>query len=427
MAIFALVDCNSFYCSCESLFRPALRGRPVVVLSNNDGCVIARSAQAKKLVPMGAPAFLVRDAVREHGVEVLSSNYALYGDLSRRVMAVLAEFAPAIEVYSIDEAFLRLDGLGLEDATKLTDFGRRLRRDVGRWTGIPVGVGLGATKTLAKTANRATGDHPAWQGVGLLDPHTAGGERILAQTPCGSLWGIGRRLAVKLAALRIHSALDLARAERAVIRQRFGVVVERTVLELGGVSCLELEEGAAPRQNLCVSRSFGELTGDLDQLAEAVATHTAHLGEKLRRQGQAASYLSVFLHTSRHRPDLPQDCASAGRELCTATSFSPTLLAVARELLHGLHRPGFLYKKAGVLALGLVRETEAQTHLWDHPDQGRERRLMAAMDAVNARFGRDTLRPAAAGFVKKAWRMRSERRSPDYTTSWNALPTAWAT
>ncbi len=426
MAMFALVDCNSFYCSCESLFDPRLRGRPVVVLSNNDGCVIARSREAKKFIPMGAPAFQVNSALREHDVTVFSSNYTLYGDMSRRVMSVLADLAPAIEIYSIDEAFLRLDGLDLDDPAGLLAFGRQVRHTVGRWTGIPVGIGIGATKTLAKTANRAASADPEANGVFLLDPHTAEGEQLLARTACGNLWGIGRRLTAKLAALRIHTALDLARAERAVIRRRFGVVVERTVLELGGVSCLELEEVAPPRQNLCCSRSFGELTDDPGQLAEAVATHATRLGEKLRGAGQAASYLSVFLQTNPHRADLPQAFPSAGCELPTPSSFTPALVATAHDLLRGLRRPGFLYKKAGVLALGLVPEDGAQTHLWDHPDREREQRLMAALDAVNTRFGRGTLRPAAAGFTRKPWQMRAEHRSPAYTTSWAALPVARA-
>ena len=429
MAMFALVDCQNFYCSCESLFDPRLRGRPVVVLSNNDGCVIARSAEARKLgIKMGAPAFQWREHCRGHQVKMLSSNYTLYGDMSRRVMSVLADLAPDIEIYSVDEAFLRLDGLGLVDGPAgLEAFGRRLRHTVGRWTGIPVGVGLGPTKTLAKAANRAAKADPARGDVHLLDPATAGGEETLARMACADVWGIGRRLATKLAALRVHSALDLARANRAVVRRRFGVVVERIVLELEGVSCLELEEVAPPRQNLCCSRSFGELTGDPVQLAEAVATHATRIGEKLRREGQAASYLSVSLHTDRHRPDLPQASPSAGRELSTPTSFTPVLVATAHELLRGLHRPGFRYKKAGVLALGLVPEAAAQTHLWEHPDREREQRLMATLDAVNARFGRGTLRPAAAGFdQRKPWRMRSENRSPDYTTCWAALPTARA-
>lgn len=429
MATFALVDCNSFYCSCESLFDPRLRGRPIVVLSNNDGCVIARSREAKAVgIRMGAPAFQVAGALREHGVQVFSSNYTLYGDMSRRVMAVLADLAPAIEIYSIDEAFLRLDGLGLEedDAAGLEAFGQRLRRTVGRWTGIPVGVGIGATKTLAKAANREAKKDPARDGVGLLDPRTAGGEQTLARLACADLWGVAGRLAARLAALRIHTALDLARAERAVIRRRFGVVVERIVLELGGVSCLELEEVAPPRQNLCCSRSFGELTDDPGQLAEAVATHAARLGEKLRGAGQAASYLSVFLQTNPHRADLPQASPGAGRELSTPTSFTPALVATAHELLRSLHRPGFLYQKAGVLALGLVPEDGVQTHLWDHPDREREQRLMAALDAVNTRFGPGTLRPAAAGFTRKPWQMRAGQRSPAYTTSWAALPVARA-
>ena len=289
MATFALCDCNSFYCSCESVFAPKLRGRPVVVLSNNDGCVIARSAEAKATgIPMGAPAFLWREHFRTNHVEVLSSNYALYGDMSRRVMTILAQHAAAIEIYSIDEAFLSLEGMA---TTHLEAHAQRVRETVRQWTGIPIGVGVASTKTLAKLANRQA---KKTGGVCVLDHRSAEARSLLDGWPCQELWGVAGRLAARLAKLGVHTAGDLSRAPRPVIRKEMGVVGERMVLELQGVSCLGLEEVVPDRKNICCSRSFGRPVEDLDELREAVAMHASRAGEKLRRQGLAASAVCVF-------------------------------------------------------------------------------------------------------------------------------------
>ena len=417
--MFALCDCNSFYCSCEAVFQPRLWGKPVVVLSNNDGCVIARSPEAKAAgIPMGAPAFKWRDTFKEHHVEVFSSNYALYGDMSRRVMQILRQHAAALEVYSIDEAFLTLDGMVIG---QMEAHARRVRATVLQWTGIPIGVGVAKTKVLAKLANRHAKKHG---GVYVLDHESEGGRALVEDWPVGDLWGVAGRLAKRLAALSIYTAGQLARAKQSLIRQRFGVVLERMVLELNGVSCLGLEEVTPDRKNICCSRSFGRPVESLDELAEAVATHAARAGEKLRRQGLAASAVCVFLMTNRHRPELPQYHPQAGRELVVPTSFTPELVGECQRVLRAIYRPGYRYVKAGVLCLELVPDGEQQASLFRpvNPErEEKERRLMAAVDRLNLWGGRGTVRTAAAG-VSQEWRMRRDRLSPSYTTRIEDVP-----
>ena len=420
--MFALCDCNSFYCSCEAVFQPRLRGKPVVVLSNNDGCVIARSAEAKALgIPMGAPAFQWRQHFAENHVEVFSSNYALYGDMSRRVMEVLRQHAGAVEVYSIDEAFLSLNGMA---TSQMDAHGWHVREIVRRWTGIPIGVGIAETKTLAKLANRQA---KKAGGVYVLDHESAEGAALIEAWPVGELWGIGGRLERRLAKLSIFTAGQLARAKSSLLRKSFGVVVERTGLELRGVSCLELEEVTPDRKNICCSRSFGQPVEDIKDLREAVATHASRAGEKLRRQGLAASAVSVFLLTNRHRPDLPQYGPQAGRELLVPTSFTPELVGECQRILTAIYQPGYRYVKAGVLCLDLVPDDEKQASLFrvvDPVREEKERRLMAAVDKLNLWCGRGTVRTATAGTGRKAWQMRRDQLSPCYTTRLADVPRA---
>ena len=421
--MFAVVDCNSFYCSCEAVFQPRLWGRPVVVLSNNDGCVIARSPEAKALsIPMGAPEFLWREQFRKQDVEVFSSNYELYGDMSARVMHTLGEAAAAIEVYSIDEAFLHLDGT----AASLAPQGQQIRTQVRRLTGIPVGVGIGTTKVLAKLANRhAKKSHCVY----ALDHRSEEGQALINAWPCQELWGIAGRLATRLARLGIHTAGELARASRRAIRQQLGVMGERMVLELQGVSCLELEEMQADRQNICCSRSFGRPVESLEELREAVATHATRAGEKLRIQGLAASAIHVFMHTNPRRPELPQYSPGAGRELLVPTAFTPELIGEAMRVLKAIYKPGYRFIKAGVLCLGLVPDEEKQASFFrpmDPEREAKERRLMAAMDKLNLRGGRGTVRAATMGGGAKpqGWQMRREHKTPCYTTRIEDVPRA---
>ena len=421
MVTFALCDCNSFYCSCEAVFQPRLWGKPVVVLSNNDGCVIARSPEAKALgIPIGAPAFQWRDRFKEGRVEVFSSNYALYGDMSHRVMQVLGQHAAAVEVYSIDEAFLSLEGMA---TAQLEIHARTIRETVKQWTGIPIGVGVSSTKVLAKLANRQAKKSG---GVCVLDHQSTEGRALLDGWLFGEVWGIARATTGKLATLGIHTAGDLGRAPLQTVRRRLGVVGERMALELRGVSCLELEEVQEPRKNICCSRSFGRPVDSLDELREAVAAHATRAGEKLRREGLAASSIHIFLLTNRYKPDEPQHSPQGGRPFIVLTSFTPELIGEAMRVLKGIYRPGYRYTKAGVLCLGLVPDEEKQASLFrpvDPAAEEKQRRLMAAVDKLNLWVGRGTVRPATMGFSQKR-QMRQDGKSPCYTIRLEDVPRA---
>lgn len=421
--VFALVDCNSFYCSCERVFNPKVRGRPVIVLSNNDGCAVARSDEAKNLgIKMGAPYFKILDIIQKHGVAVFSSNYALYGDMSRRVMETLSMFAPSMEVYSIDEAFLGLDGHSGRD---LDVYGREIKRTVWRWTGIPVSVGVGSTKTLAKAANKLAKRVPGAGGVlDLLnhpDPDT-----LLEMLPCRDMWGIGSQWARLLESQGMRNALQLKKANRAWVRAKMGVVGERMVWELNGVSCLQLEEVEEPKKNITCSRSFGKLVTELEDLQEAVATYTSRAAEKVRKQKSVVSVVQVYLTTNPYREADPQYAPSAMLTLAEPTSNTPELIMHAARLLQKIYRRGFRYKKAGVLCCGLISKEEVPQGLFNRAEN-REKmaRLMETVDRINARMGRGTVRFGAMG-IEQGWKLRAERKSPAFTTRLAELPVAYA-
>ncbi|MBU1230931.1 MAG: Y-family DNA polymerase [Proteobacteria bacterium] len=419
MPLFALVDCNNFYASCERLFRPELTGRPVVVLSNNDGCVIARSAEAKALgIPMGAPAFQWERRFRASGVAVFSSNFALYGDLSARIMTILEDMAPGVEVYSIDEAFLDLSGVA-----DLEALCRAMRERVLRWVGIPVSIGLASTKTLAKLANRVAKKQPRHGGVFALEGAQSV-EAVLGATEVGDVWGIGPRHARRLWARGARTALDFARLPRAWVRREMSVVGLCTQLELSGVSCLSLERAPAARKSLLCSRSFGRLVSERGHLREAVASYAVRVAEKLRREGAEAATVQVFIATPRHRENLPQHSATATIALRTPTAHTPEIIRAALRALDQCFRSGYEYQKAGVMLLGLAPACARQISLLDQ-DPGERRRqqaLMGALDAANRRFGNGALRYAITTAPDRPWHMRQLRRSPRYTTNWGELP-----
>jgi DNA polymerase V len=412
----ALVDCNNFYVSCERVFQPELRGRPVVVLSNNDGCVIARSNEAKALgIAMGAPWHLHRDHLKAGGVIVRSSNHTLYGDMSRRVMDVLSRFTPDLEIYSIDEAFLGMSGFG----ASLESHARALRAAVLQWTGIPVSVGIAPTKTLAKVANRfAKKDAKHGGAVLLLDE--AAQDAALAQTELTDLWGIAGRLAARLSVIGINTPFDLKRGDPRLIRERLGVVTMRLVLELRGVPCLDLERDIPDRKSIMASRSFGRPVTTLADMREAVAWHTARAAEKLRRQHLASAHLMVFILTNRFKPDDPQHCATRAVQLPAATSDSGKLISAALAGLASIWRDGNRYKKAGVVLLDLHPAAAVQEGLFDKADNTRRGALMRALDRLNLRYGRDAVSFAAAG-CWRPWKMCREFLSPRYTTAWEEL------
>lgn len=421
MPVFALVDCNNFYASCEKLFDPTLKDTPIVVLSNNDGCVVARSAESKALgVPMGAPWFQLQDLAKAHGIRAFSSNYALYADMSRRVVQILSSFTPAMEVYSIDESFLVLDGLPGSPA----EIGRQIRERIAQWVGLPVCVGIGSTKTLAKLANHAAKKALAGQ-EGVCDFGTMGPDELsalFARIPVAEVWGVGRRIDARLAEMRIGTVQQLREASPAWIRERFSVVLERTARELNGVSCLDLEDIAPAKQQIMASRSFGHPVLDLAPLSEAVATHTTRAAEKLRAQQHVAGAITVTIRSNPFKPWEPQYNRSAVVPLPEPTADTRALIRAALWGLRRIYRAGYAYKKAGVLLSGLEPLRRRQPSLLANP--AREQRsaaLMQAMDRINERWGRGTLRPLATGF-DPGWRMRRERLSPAWTTRWEDVP-----
>jgi DNA polymerase V len=416
----ALVDCNNFFCSCERVFNPALADKPVVVLSNNDGCIISRSEEAKALgIPMGAPLHEQQEVIRKHGVRVFSSNYTLYGDMSARVMSILREEVPAIEVYSIDEAFLQLpNGFTEEHA-------RALRAKVLQWTGIPVCIGIGSTKLLAKLANRHAKKNKALTGgvfdlVNYWDP-----DGIMAATPTDGLWGVGKNLAQRLKGMGVTTALGFKQADPAAIRKSMGVIGERMLRELNGIPCLELEEMPPDRKGVMASRSFGSPVETLGELEEALANHVARASEKIRRYGLLSTRMEVFLRTNRFRKDDPQYCPGIGITLDRPTNATADLMTAARELLHRIYRPGYRYKKTGIQLAHLVSEEEYQPELFDRPKARID--VDRIVDEINRRLGdpnNPVITRASQGSLRseKGWKMRSERHSPHYTTDWKQLP-----
>jgi DNA polymerase V len=425
MTRLALVDCNNFYCSCERVFNPALRGKPIVVLSNNDGCIVSRSDEAKALgIPMGSPLHEQQEVIRKHSVHVFSSNYTLYGDMSARVMNILRDEVPAIEVYSIDEAFLQLpEGFTEEQALAL-------RAKVLQWTGIPVCIGIAPTKLLAKAANRHAKKNKAVTGgvfdlTGYWDP-----DGILSGMETGDLWGVGRNLAQRLRGLGVKTALEFKQADPASIRKSMGVIGERMLRELNGISCMELEEMPPDRKGVMASRSFGSPVEGLEELEEALANHVARASEKIRRYGLLATRMEVFIKTNRFKKDDPQYSRGIGITLDRPTSSTAELMAAARNLLHQIYRPGYRYKKTGIQLANLVAEDEYQPELFDQP-KASVIHVDKIVDEINRRLG-DTKNPvitrASQGTLRsgKGWKMRSERHSPHYTTDWEQLPIAHA-
>ena len=419
MPVFALVDCNNFYASCEKLFRPDLKDTPVVVLSNNDGCVVARSREAKLLgIKMGVPVFQIKAEMQRHGILAFSSNYALYADLSSRVMRTLEEMAPRVEVYSIDEAFLDLTGI--ESVISLVEFGQQVRERIGHWIGITVCVGIAPTKTLAKLANHAAKKYPATQGVvDLTNPDRQ--RRLLALVPVDDVWGVGRRLSKRLNALGITTALDLANASPRAIRDQFSVVLERTVRELNGESCIELEEIPPTKKQIVCSRSFGVKVTQFELLREAVCEYATRATEKLRKEQQQAKVMTVFIRTSPFKDNEPQYSNSASGELLIPSSDTRDFIELANHLLKRIWKDGFRYAKAGVMLSDFYDPGMFQPGLFDDVStRSNSQQLMSVLDTIN-QSGAGKVFFAGQG-TKKDWSMKRELLSPAYTTRWDQLP-----
>ena len=419
--MFALVDCNNFYASCERAFNPALRLRPVVVLSNNDGCIIARSEEAKALgIQMGTPEFKCRDLLKKHNVSVFSSNYALYGDMSSRVMRLLGKLAPEIEVYSIDEAFLDMSSFTRFD---LTDYAQHIRKTVRLHTGIPVCVGIAPTKTLAKIANRIAKKNPEYHGVCVLKSH----EEIfnaLERTKVEDIWGIGRQWSKLLQAKRIETAADFAVASPAWIRKHLHIVGARIQSELQGTSCLEMELVRPAKQSICTSRSFGRSVSTLVELQQAVATFAGKCAVKLRQENALASMLTVFIATSPFDESGNRYWGTRTAALPYPTQDSIIILRAAETILAGIFQDGMVYKKAGVIVSGLVPRASCSTTLSLFPEEEpvaneRDASLMQVMDAINQRYGRGAVHLASEN--SESWKPTQEHLSPCRTTSWNDI------
>ena len=415
----ALVDCNNFYVSCERVFRPDLKNVPVVVLSNNDGCVVSRSNEAKALgIKMGQPWFECKALAQEHGILALSSNYALYADLSNRVMSILSDYSPRHEVYSIDECFVDLTG-----TPQLRDVSYAMRERVIAWTGIPVCVGIGPTKTLAKLANYIAKKHPRSKGVFNYNDLTQVQQvKLLSQIEVGEVWGVGRRISARLSEHGIHTVQDLRMAHTATLRSEFGVVMEKTQRELQGVPCIDLQEVVPDKKQIVSSRSFGQTVRDVAVLKDAMSTFVANACAKLRAQGSHAALIQVSLHTNRFRKDLPQYNPSFALPLPQPTNDSLVVNRWADYLVGRLFKPEYAYKKAGIM-LGEITPVGQYQADWLEPTQATDTRLMEALDGLNKRFGRGTVKVSTQG-AHAGWQMRQERKSPSYTTDWASMP--WA-
>lgn len=421
-SVYALVDVNNFYVSCERVFDWRLIGQPVVVLSNNDGCVVARSNEVKALgVRMGAPWHLLRELVEQHGIVGLSSNYTLYGDMSRRVMTILADMAPRQEVYSIDECFLDYTGIG--DRAR---HGQEIRHRIQKWVGLPVCVGFGSSKTLAKLANHCAKKSLAGE-AGVCDLTALSRQdqdRLFQAIDVREVWGVGTKLAVQLDAMGIRTVAGLRDANAGVLRDRFGVVMERSIRELRGEPCLPLEAMMPVKQQIMASRSFGAEVTSFEELRESVLTYASRAAEKLRAQSSLTLAVMVFVRTNPFK-DVAQYARQIVVPLPHATDDS---LLIGRAVIAGLkaiYSDGYRYKKSGVMLMQLTPKSERQATLFEDVDSiARRARLNETVDRINARFGRRTVGLAGAGLTKR-WAMRSENRTPAYTTKWDELPLVW--
>lgn len=410
--MFALVDCNNFYASCERAFNPYWNGRPVVVLSNNDGCVIARSNEAKLIgIKMGVPAYQIKTEIEQYGIGAFSSNYTLYGDMSNRVMTMLSSYSPSIEIYSIDEAFLDFSGFGLLD---LKEYGEGIVQAVTKGTGIPISTGIANTKTLAKVANKFAKKYKGYKGVCIIDTEE---KRIeaLKRTEIGDVWGIGHRHTKKLAQYGIKTAYDFAQMPRNWVRQQMTVVGERTWKELNGESCIGLELIAPTKKQICTSRAFGQSLTEIDGLEEAVSSFASICAGKLRKQKSCAQSLMVFIHTNNFREDLPQYFQNCVLKLPVPTNSTPEIVHYALVALRNIYRKGYFYKKAGVVIMDITSDSAIQQNMFDALDREKHKKLMEVVDRLNSGFTRNNLSLAIQGGRRK-WKLKQELLSPCYTT-----------
>lgn len=432
--MYALVDGNNFYASCEIAFRPSLAGHPLCILSNNDGCCVARSNEAKALgIKMGEPWFQVKHFEESHGLVALSANFALYGDLSDRMMSLAAGLGPRQEIYSIDESFIDLSGVRGD----LVERSHKIRARILQWVGIPCGIGIASTKTLAKLANhiaksaeRKPGSYPfkLAQVCNLAALSQAELDAVMAATHVQEVWGIGRRISSQLVDAGVTTVLDLVRADPGTVRRKFGVTVERTVRELQGIPCIALEDIANPKQEIACTRSFGQPVTQLHELAQAVTEFASRAAQKLRKQHSLAAQILVFIRTSPFRSE-PQYSRSITVPLRRPSADTAHIVGAALSGLQAIYRPGFKLAKAGVMLLDLQSDAVLQHELdLENAGAGDRGQLMATLDGLNLRYGRGTVAMASAGLdgERRVWSLKQERRTPAYTTDWDDLPVARA-
>lgn len=420
MRSIALIDVNNFYVSCERVFNPKLIDKPVVVLSNNDGCAVARSNEVKALgVGMGAPWFKLKDLAKQHGIIAMSSNYALYADMSNRVMSILRDFSPDQEVYSIDESFLDLTEFKRRD---LIAYGQQMRNRILQWTGLPVCVGIGSTKTLAKLANHCAKKRQEYAGVCNFNQMTEHAvNHILSEVEVGEVWGIGRKQAPKLNAIGINNVLDLKRADSERLRQQFSVVMQKTISELNGTVCIEMEEIAPAKKQILSSRSFGIPVKDYASLSESVTLYMSRAAEKLRRQHSYAGSVYVYIRTSPFKPDEPYYGNGMTISLPSPTDDTRQLVNVALWVLRQIYKPNYNYQKAGVMLGQIVPAEGCQTDMFaNNITMPKSNKLMAVMDGINKKMGKESIKLASEGF-KRPWKMRQQNKSPCYTTKWEDI------
>lgn len=414
--MYGLADCNNFYASCERVFNPSLAGRPVVVLSNNDGCVIARSNEAKALgIEMGDPYFQIRELLRRNDVAVFSSNFVLYGDMSRRVMSLLKKFVPAIEVYSIDESFLDFSGM---DTECLDELGHRIARTVRRHTGIPISLGIAPTKTLAKIASKLCKKYPKLNGCCFMY-RPADIEKVLRSFPIGDVWGVGRRWAKMLEGAGVRSAWDFTQLPQEWVRKRMSVVGVRMWKELRGEACIGFEEMPAAKKRIATTRTFARDIAEERELHRCIAQYAASCAEKLRRQNSVCGEVQVFILTDRHKEQQPQYYESRLVKLSVPTDSTLELTRAAADLLHRIYRKGVSYKRAGVILSDIRSKTGTQGDLFDRTDREKHDRLMKTMDRLNAAYGRHRVMTAAEGF--EPFKMNRQHLSDRYTTDWEQI------
>lgn len=410
--MFGLVDCNNFYASCERVFNPYWNNRPVIVLSNNDGCIIARSNEAKKLgIEMGVPAYQVKTEIKQHGIGVFSSNYSLYGDMSNRVMSTLSSFVENMEVYSIDESFLDFSGFERFD---LKEYGEKIVTTTKKGTGIPVSLGIAPTKTLSKVANKFAKKFPAYKGTCIIDSEE---KRIkaLQLTEISDVWGIGHRRARLLSKYNVKTAFDFTQLPVGWVRQKMTVTGEQLWKELNGMSCIDMEFASPAKKTICTSRAFGQTITDLEGLKESVSTYAAICAEKLRKQKSCALSLMVFIHTNNFREDLPQYLQNSVIEFPVATNSTIEIVKYALIALKRIYKKGYQFKKAGVTITEIIPDAVIQTNIFDNVDREKHARLMSVIDQLNDGFKKNNLRLAVQEGSRR-WRLKQEKLSPCYTT-----------